>query len=121
MRKRFSIGEALLYAVLTLLALVTLYPLINLVAVSLSPRAEYLRNPMMIFPTQIDVSAYRMVIDNRLMWSSYRNTIIIHAGGRRLFPCSSRRQRPIRFRSRPQGQALDFGDLICLRCSSAAA
>ena len=50
MRKRFSIGEALLYALLTLLALVTLYPLINLVAVSLSPRAEYLRNPMMIFP-----------------------------------------------------------------------
>lgn len=36
MRKRFSIGEALLYALLTLLALVTLYPLINLVAVSLS-------------------------------------------------------------------------------------
>ena len=40
MRKRFSIGEALLYALLTLLALVTLYPLINLVAVSLSPRAD---------------------------------------------------------------------------------
>lgn len=76
-RYKFSVGMALTYAVLVLVAAITLYPLVNLLAVSLSPRADYLRDPMMVIPPRIDLSAYRMVIENQLMWSSYRNTIVI--------------------------------------------
>lgn len=79
--KKFHLGEALIYGFLALVALITLYPLVNLVAVSLSPRAEYIRNPMMVFPTKINLASYNMVVGNRLFWSSYANTVIITVGG----------------------------------------
>ncbi|MBO4298803.1 MAG: carbohydrate ABC transporter permease [Clostridia bacterium] len=81
MKRKATIGDALIYAVLGFVTLITLYPLVNLLAVSLSPRADYLRNPMMLFPRRIELGAYRMVFGNRLMWSSYKNTVIITIGG----------------------------------------
>ncbi len=81
MKKKTDIGDVIIYSILALTALITLYPLVNLLAVSLSSRASYLRNPMMVFPREIDFGAYKMVSQNHLFWSSYRNTVIVTLGG----------------------------------------
>lgn len=55
---------------------VTLYPIIYVLAVSLSS-AEYVQASMItIFPKGLNVDAYREVISNGYFWSSYKNTII---------------------------------------------
>ena len=68
------------YIMLTLIALLMLYPIINVVAVSLSNYNEYLKSPWMIWPKKITIEAYRLVFQNSYFWRSYLNTIIITVG-----------------------------------------
>ena len=77
MNKKLTIGDYIIAIILALLAAVMLYPLLNLIAVSLSSRAAYIRNPMMLIPHEITFSAYGLVAENKLFLSSYGNTIII--------------------------------------------
>lgn len=75
------IFSAIIYVVLTIVALLMLYPLVNVVAISLSEYREYLRAPWMIWPRGFTTAAYELVFDNAFFWKSYLNTIIITAGG----------------------------------------
>ena len=68
------------YIILTLIALLMLYPIINVVAVSLSNYNEYLKTPWMIWPRRFTDEAYNLVFKNRYFWRSYRNTLIITVG-----------------------------------------
>ncbi len=68
------------FAMLVVVA-VTLYPLLYVLAVSLSS-AEFVQARMItIFPKGINLGAYREVISNNYFWSSYRNTIIYTVSG----------------------------------------
>ncbi|MDR1440351.1 MAG: carbohydrate ABC transporter permease [Clostridiales bacterium] len=69
------------YAVVTAFTLSILYPLLNILSLSLSSYATYIKNPMMVFPTELDLSAYAIVFRSRLLLTSYKNTIIITAAG----------------------------------------
>ena len=60
-KKKISAMDVVLYTILAFVAAITLYPLLNLVAVSFSSRAAYVRNPLMILPADIDLGAYRSV------------------------------------------------------------
>ena len=80
-KHKVSALDIALYSFLTLVAAATLFPLVNLIAVSFSSRAAYVRNPLMIIPTDIDLGAYKMVFKNRLLWQSYYNTIVVTIGG----------------------------------------
>lgn len=75
------IFSTIIYVVLTIIALLMLYPLVNVVAISLSEYREYLRAPWMIWPRGFTTAAYELVFDNAFFWKSYLNTIIITAGG----------------------------------------
>lgn len=68
------------YIMLTLIALLMLYPLANVVAVSLSDYNEYLKTPWMIWPKKFTTAAYELVFQNSYFWRSYLNTIIITVG-----------------------------------------
>lgn len=65
------------YIVLTLIALIMLYPIINVAAVSLSNYQEYLKAPWMIWPRKFTTAAYDLVFKNPTFWRSYANTIFI--------------------------------------------
>lgn len=65
------------YIVLTLVALLMLYPIINVVAISFSSYNEYLKAPWMIWPKGFTTSAYKLVFQNTVFWRSYLNTIIV--------------------------------------------
>ena len=65
------------YIVLTLVAASMLYPVINIVAVSLSNYNEYLKTPWMILPKGFTAAAYELVFENTYFWGSYLNSIIV--------------------------------------------
>ena len=65
------------YSILSLLGIATLYPLVNVLAISLSSYASYVNNPLMIFPQQINLEAYKRILSNPLVLSCYENTLIV--------------------------------------------
>lgn len=71
------IFSGLNYVILTLIALLMLYPIVNIIAVSFSNYNEYLKTPWMIWPKQFTLEAYKLVFRNSYFWLSYRNTIIV--------------------------------------------
>lgn len=82
---RLSNGERIFdiinYTLLILLGIVTLYPLINVLAISLSSYSAYMKFPMMIYPIELNIDAYRSIFSNPLITSSYKNTIFIAVVG----------------------------------------
>lgn len=67
----------LAYTLVTLLALTILYPILNIVSVSFSSYSTYIRNPTMVFPSELDLSAYRIAMGSSLLLKSYLNTVVI--------------------------------------------
>lgn len=82
---RLTKGEATFnvinYVVLTLLAIITLYPVINVLAISLSSYTGYLKNPAMIFPVDFNLDAYKSILSNSLIGNAYKNTIFVTVVG----------------------------------------
>lgn len=74
----FSVFNAF---ILTIIALIMLYPLINVVAVSLSSFESYLKTPWMIWPKEFTTAAYNFVFNNSFFWKSYLNTILVTGVG----------------------------------------
>lgn len=81
MIRKFNGADVLIYALLGVIALLMLYPLCNVIAVSLSSANGYANHPMMLWPHEFDATAYRWVISHHLILSSYRNTVIITVVG----------------------------------------
>lgn len=65
------------YIVLTLLTVVTLYPILNVIAISFSSYKGYLQNPAMIFPVDFNIDAFKSILSTPLILSSYKNTIFV--------------------------------------------
>lgn len=74
--KRIHVFDIGVYAVILLFSVLTVYPFLNIAAVSMSRYSAYLLNPMMVIPRQIDWSAYVVVLQHPLVGTSYRNTIL---------------------------------------------
>jgi ABC-type sugar transport system, permease component len=64
------------YAVLTLLAVVTLLPFLQIVTLSMSPAEIVNSYGFHFIPTSFDFSGYRQVFKNDLIWTAYGNTIL---------------------------------------------
>ncbi|MBR4029875.1 MAG: carbohydrate ABC transporter permease [Clostridia bacterium] len=62
-----------------LVIVVTLYPFLNVAAVSFTTYEEYLMKPMMVWPDEWTTTAYRTLIGKPSLWTSYANTIFITA------------------------------------------
>lgn len=68
-------------AFMLFMMLVTLYPFLNVLAVSMSSYTEFLNHPMMFYPRSLDFSAYRLMFHNPLLLSSYKNTLFVAVVG----------------------------------------
>lgn len=64
-----------------LIALVIVYPFVNVLAVSFSSSAEVYKDPMMIWPHGFTLNAYHDLLKNNLIWMGYKNTIITTTAG----------------------------------------
>ena len=66
---------------ITLFALVCLLPFVYVFFVSFMSYDEYIANPLKIIPSQIDLHAYRQILDYALIRSSYGVTVFITVVG----------------------------------------
>ena len=76
---RLSAGEKAFYitayAIVTLLALIVLYPLIYIVSASFSSAAAVSTGKVILWPVEFSVEGYKRVFMDDSIWSAYGNTI----------------------------------------------
>lgn len=58
-----------------------LYPVLNILAISLSEDTAVLTGSVTFYPVGIDLSAYEKAFSNRLLLSSYMNTLMVSISG----------------------------------------
>jgi putative aldouronate transport system permease protein len=69
------------YIIVTLFALACLFPFFYVASFSVTPYSEYLQNPLKLIPNEIELGAYKQILQMPLMWTGYKNTIIITVAG----------------------------------------
>jgi putative aldouronate transport system permease protein len=65
------------YTVMVLLSMIMLYPLLNVLAVSLSDYSAYIQKPAMVVPSQLTFSAYTRVLSTNLILRGYLNSLFV--------------------------------------------
>ena len=73
--------KAFVYIFCTLFAVICFYPLLCVLAYSVTPYMEYLEHPLRLIPSHFDFSAYEKLLGFDLVYSGYRNTIFITVVG----------------------------------------
>lgn len=76
-KKKFSIGMAVIYVLITLLAFVCLYPFLNVLACSLSGYNPVLSGRVTFYPIDFNIEAYKQILGRTTMWTAMRTTILI--------------------------------------------
>ena len=67
--------DAVVYFICTMAVVVTLYPFIYVLSVSISDPAEFFKGRVWIVPRGFSLSSYKIVLDNPGVWRSYYNTV----------------------------------------------
>ncbi|OUS73306.1 ABC transporter permease [Paenibacillus sp. MY03] len=80
-KTRFSWFDGINYLLVIIVCAATLYPFLNVLAVSLSSYSAYVENPLRIWPKDMNLAAYKEIMIHPVLWSSYRNSIIVTACG----------------------------------------
>ncbi|MBE5039329.1 carbohydrate ABC transporter permease [Ructibacterium gallinarum] len=82
---RESRGEKILgavnYILLTLIAVLCVYPLIYILSASFSSSSEVLSGNVILLPKGLTTESYRRVLSNSSIWISYANTIFYTVAG----------------------------------------
>ncbi len=60
-----------------LVCVVTLYPFLHIIAISLSGRFPVARGEVTFYPKQITLNAYQKILESRALFRSYANTIFV--------------------------------------------
>lgn len=68
-------AQILIYFILTICSAICLYPLLNVVAKSFSEGHAILENPMMIFPQDFTLEAYKYIIKTPVLLKSFGITV----------------------------------------------
>lgn len=80
MRSRITVGNALFHSLnilfLSLLGLVTLYPFLNLMAISFNESLDTLRGGIYLWPRQFTLSNYELILSNPRMFSAASLSIL---------------------------------------------
>jgi putative aldouronate transport system permease protein len=69
--------DIIIYSLLSVVAVVTLYPLLYVAVVSLADITQVMNEPILLYPKRPNLNAYRHVLRNPLILSAYLNTINI--------------------------------------------
>lgn len=83
--RQCSIGEQIFYCInycfLTLCVVITLFPLVNIVATSLSSSNAIVSGEVFLWPKQLTLEAYRNIIEDGQVFMAMKNTLIITVVG----------------------------------------
>lgn len=70
-----NIFQVILITFISLLCLVTIYPFIHIVSVSFSSPAEALRIGFHLYPKEIDLTAWNLVLSQKKIWIGFGNSV----------------------------------------------
>lgn len=73
---KFSIYSVFKYLFIFLVTLTIVYPMLNIIAVSLSDNLAIMKNEVTFYPKGFNLSAYRVVLSDSSLLLSYWNTHI---------------------------------------------
>jgi len=76
-----KIFESINLILMIILCAAFLYPVLNVLAISLSDSAPILRGEVTFFPKQLNFSGYRDIFANQHLWIAYGNTIFVATVG----------------------------------------
>lgn len=76
-----KIFDICVYLLVFIAVIVTLYPFVYVTSVSLSSGTAVNKGLVKLFPVDFDISAYKMVMQYKELWTSYYNTIIYTVTG----------------------------------------
>lgn len=80
-KKKFSIGMAVIYLLITLLAFICLYPFLNVLACSLRGYNPVLSGKVTFYPIEFTIEAYKQILGRTTIWTAMRTTILITLSG----------------------------------------
>ncbi|MFK7697476.1 carbohydrate ABC transporter permease [Paenibacillus sp. HJGM_3] len=76
LERKFTLFDAVLIVVLTLIGIVTIYPVVYIVAISFSDTASIVQNRVFLWPKGFNIEAYKQIIENPKIPRAYWNTIL---------------------------------------------
>lgn len=74
-------AQTIIYIVLILLGLVTLLPMVNVLAISLSEGYAITQNPLMLLPHDLTFEAYRYIFNTEVLLRSFGITVFVTVVG----------------------------------------
>lgn len=79
---RITIGDVIIYVVVSILGFSMLYPFVNLIFQSVSPNWVITEaNGMLLWPKEVTFANYQYVFHYPNVWNSYKNTIFVTVMG----------------------------------------
>lgn len=81
LKQKFTIFDALMYFFIAVLAIICLYPFLNVIAYSLSGANAVLAQEVTWFPKDFTLAAYQNVLARPQIWIAMRVTILVTLGG----------------------------------------
>jgi len=80
-KTHISVGSAINYILITLLAIICLYPFLNVLAYSVSGYNAVLSGRVTIYPIDFNLDAYKEILGKNQIWLSMRATVIVTVAG----------------------------------------
>ena len=79
--KRFTVGDAIVTVVLTLLAFIIFLPFYNSIVISLETNRAFALHPVSLYPMEFTLSNYTYLIEKGQIGIGYVNTIFVTVVG----------------------------------------
>ena len=73
--------DIIIAVILIFYALLIIFPFWNAFVISISTEEAYLHSTVLLWPSQLDLSAYQQVFTNNTLWSGFGITMILLVGG----------------------------------------
>ncbi len=73
--------DIIICVILVIYAILIIFPFWNAFVISISSEASYLKSNLLLWPTELDLSAYQQVFTNNQLWSGFGITMILLVGG----------------------------------------
>ncbi|RKN76062.1 carbohydrate ABC transporter permease [Paenibacillus ginsengarvi] len=76
MKKKVSVFDVVNVLLMAFLFVVTVYPFVYMIAVSLSDSVSVMKGNVFLWPKGFNVDMYKIVLTDPRIWSGYRNTVL---------------------------------------------
>lgn len=74
--KKHTVGSVLLAIIMSFVVIVTIYPFIYMVSVSLSDALSVMQNKIFLYPKGMNFEMYKFVLKDPIIFTAYKNTFL---------------------------------------------